>query len=243
MKRRDIFEKSNNSNNNNAVIQNLKNELIELVNQSNYSKELKEYILLALECDEVVQSTIDFLKENKTLTESEEIDKIFDVVPPYLIYRVDDNKEKFYQNKTFYLKNSYKLFDEKGNIANEIERKWFFDFLFNCTSDVQWDNTNALINIEMRDLFWFFRQYGNKMQGIFFDTDKLEDIIKYNKINNSFLMIYTRESEIDLIISSSIINRDTCPNGRRQCVILRNDVPKKYQIGIMYQIKEGDKDD
>lgn len=242
MKRRDIFEKSNNSNNNNAVIQNLKNELNELVNQSNYSKDLKEYILLALECDEVIQSTIDFLKENKTLTESEMTDMIFDVVPPYLIYRVDDNKERFYQNKTFYLKNYYKLFDEKGNIANEIERKWFFDYLFNCTSDVQWD-TSAFVNIEMRDLIWYFRQYGNKMQEIIFDTDNLEDIIKYKGINNSFLIIYSQESEIHSICSVPVLIEKNFSNVCLICIIIKNDLPKKYQIGIMYPMKKGDKND
>ena len=242
MKRRDIFEKSNNSNNNDAAIQNLKNELIELVNQNNYSKDLKEYILLALEYDEVVQSTIDFLKENKTLTESEVIDKIFDVVSPYLIYYVDNNKEKFYQNKIFYLKNYYKLFDEKGNVANEIERKWLFDFLFNCTSDVQWD-TIAFVNIEMRELISYFRQYGNKMQEIIFDTDNLEDIIKYKGVNNSFLMIYSQESEIHSILNGSVMTRENCPNVCWFCIIIKDDLPKKYQIGIMHPMKKGDKND
>jgi len=243
MKKRDIFEKPNNFNNNDAVIQNLKNELIELVNQSNYSKNLKEYILLALECDEVVQSAIDYLKDNKSLTESEIIDRIFDVVPPYFIYRVDDNKEKFYQNKTFYLKNYYKLFDEKGNVANEIERKWFFDFLFNCTSDVQWDNYNALINIEMRELFWYFRQYGNKMQGIIFDADNLEDVIKYKDINNSFLMIYSQESEIHSICNIPTLIEKNFSNLCLICVVIQSDLPKKYQIGIMYPMGKGDKND
>ena len=64
MRRRDIFEKSNNSFNNNAVIQNLRNKLIELDNQSRYSKDLNMYILFALENDMFIQPTIDFLKKS-----------------------------------------------------------------------------------------------------------------------------------------------------------------------------------
>ena len=242
MKRRVTFEKSNNFINNNAVIQDLKNELLELVNQSDYSRDLKEYILLALECHEFIQPTIEFLKENKTQNESEVMERVFDVVQPQLIYYVDDNKEKYYKNKAFYLKHCYELFDIKENLASKIEKQWFFDYLSSCTSDVRWDdNSKGLIVIEMIDLFWYFKQCGNKMQGIIFDTDILEDINKYLEGYKPFVMIYVREEEVCSCFQNVWWNSKS-----NVCLVAlqeKNDLPKKYQIGIMNQVKEGDKDD
>ena len=61
--------------------------------------------------------------------------------------------------------------------------------------------------------------------------------------NNSFLMIYSQESEIHSICSVPVLIEKNFSNVCLICIIIKNDLPKKYQIGIMYPMKKGDKND